>query len=412
MSVTIHVGDCRDTLRRMAAESVHCIVTSPPYYGLRDYGVEGQIGLEKVMDCLGWATGAPCGECYVCHLVEVFREARRVLRKEGTLWLNLGDSYCSIGHKKSGSGYGTTGLAGGKAQEHTPLRRENNNPGLKHKDLMGVPWRVVFALQADGWFLRTDIPWHKPNGMPESVTDRPTRVHEFVFLLSKSGRYYYDSHAVMEPVADSGKAQAGRTSARNGFRRKGSAGAPLIPGQTADVHRSDRDDTAGSGMRNLRSVWTIPTVPFRDAHFAVFPEALVEPCIKAGTSEGGCCANCGAPYRRVVGGPELVDGRGSGNVERKVATEGERARTNSHLGSSVPWSPTSIGWEPSCRHVDAGTIPATVLDPFGGSGTVGVVAERLGRDSELCELSPKYAYMAERRIRDASPLLTYVMIVE
>lgn len=411
MTVTIYAGDCRNSLRRMAAESVHCILTSPPYFRLRDYGEEGQIGLEDVMDCLGWATGEPCGECYVCHLVEVFREARRVLRGDGTLWLNLGDSYASTGGAQVAQ---TKWKVDGAS--NTQNRKDLRRPpaGFKAKDLMGVPWRVIFALQADDWFFRTDIPWQKTNAMPESVTDRPSRSHEFVFLLSKSRRYYYDRHAVMEPVADSGRMTVGAPTARDGFRRNGSKRAARIPGQGMATHRPDRNDTIPTGMRNLRSVWSIPTTPFSGAHFAVFPEALVEPCIKAGTSAGGCCATCGAPYRRIVGEPEVAGGRGSGNVERKVAN-GEDSRLDTHLGSSVPWSPTSVptvGWEPSCRHVDAGTIPATVLDPFGGSGTVGVVAERLGRDSELCELSPKYAYMAERRIRDASPLLTYVMIVE
>lgn len=466
MTTTIYLGDCRAAMRQMAAGSVHCVVTSPPYFGLRDYGVEGQLGLERVPDCLGWATGDECGECYVCHLVEVFREVRRVLRDDGTVWLNLGDSYNSRGGHTNLESVSRAGRANRVERQKMKGSRV---PGLKPKDLMLVPHRVALALQADGWWVRSDVVWAKSNALPESVTDRPTRAHEYVFLLTKSRRYFYDHVAIREPNspttgrygASNGTATAaaqaatggahgqssaftshlskeefyeryytqGRNrrsvwtadepdelpmpSARDNFRRERSKRAAVIPGQRVGTHRPGRKDTIPDGMRNARSVWRIATRPFPDAHFAVFPEELVEPCVLAGTSAGGCCATCGAPYQRVTGQPVPTDGRGRGNVERKVATEGERAQLNTHLGSSVPWSPTAVptvGWEPMCRH-NTGGVPAVVLDPFGGSGTVALVAERLGRDAVLCELNPEYAAMAERRIRETAPLLARVEIV-
>ena len=264
-------GDCRDSMRQMIADGVRvqCCVTSPPYFGLRDYGVAGQIGLEATPDE------------YVAKMVEVFRLVRELLADDGVLWLNLGDSYCSIGHKKSSSGYGTTGLAGGKAQNNTPLRRENNVPGLKHKDLIGIPWRVAFALQADGWYLRQDIIWHKPNPMPESVTDRCTKAHEYVFLLTKSGRYYFDSEAIAEPCSDEmqRRAAAGHTRGAKGKIDASRCDADTLRGERAKVI----DVSQG---RNRRSVWTVPTAPYSGAHFATFPPALIEPMILAGSRPG------------------------------------------------------------------------------------------------------------------------------
>jgi len=223
-------GDCIAGLRTLPDASVHCCVTSPPYWGLRDYGHDGQIGLEKTPDA------------YVARMVEVFREVRRVLRDDGTLWLNLGDSYA-----------GSTMTA-----------------NLKQKDLVGVPWRVAFALQADGWWLRQDIIWHKPNPMPESVRDRCTKAHEYVFLLTKSERYFYDAEAVSEE-------SVGRERFGNWIK-----GQPCPDRQ--DNHRQDMTATT---TRNRRSVWTVTTKPYSGAHFAVMPPDLVEPCIRAGCPEGG-----------------------------------------------------------------------------------------------------------------------------
>jgi DNA modification methylase len=262
------VGDCLGSLRMLSAGSVHTCVTSPPYFGLRDYGHDGQIGLEE--------TPAQ----FVAKLVEVFAEVHRVLRDDGTLWLNLGDSYASAwsmpGGRRNVAGQGS--LENGK-RENRPNRLVD---GLKEKELMGIPWRVAFALQDFGWYLRQEIIWHKPNTMPESVTDRCTKAHEHIFLLSKSPRYYFDHEAIKEPAV------GGQTGRAASFKREGSKRAQVIPGQSAGTHRADREDVAYNGeTRNRRSVWTVPTRAFKGAHFATFPEQLIEPCILAGAPAGG-----------------------------------------------------------------------------------------------------------------------------
>ena len=302
MNVKILIGDCRDVLRRLPDASVQCCVTSPPYFGLRDYGVAGQIGLE------------PTPDDFVAEMVAVFREVRRVLRGDGTLWLNLGDSYSTDGRK--GRSHMGTGM--NSAYSTWSVR---GGPGLKPKDLIGIPWRVAFALQADGWYLRSDIIWHKPNPMPESVTDRPTSAHEHVFLLSKSARYFYDAEAVREANSNPDLAECITP------RKDRSGNGEWQPG-TGGRMGSVRDG------RNLRNVWTVATKPFSGAHFATFPPALIEPCVKAGCPKGG-----------------------------------------------------------------------TVLDPFGGAGTTGLVADRLHRNAVLIELNPDYAAMAERRIAREAGML-------
>ena len=225
------LGDTREQMRRLPAGEIACCVTSPPYFGLRDYGIAGQIGLETTP------------EAFVASMVEVFREVRRLLRNDGTLWLNLGDSYCA---SKTGSLGNRVSLGGGHANQSAALSRPDKSrlPGLKPKDLIGIPWRVAFALQADGWYLRQDIVWHKPNPMPESVTDRCTKAHEYLFLLSKSEQYHFDVDAIKERTVD------------------------------------------GEERRNKRSVWTVTTRPYKGAHFATFPPALIEPCILAGSRPG------------------------------------------------------------------------------------------------------------------------------
>ena len=275
--VTILQGDCRTLLPTLPDGSVHCCVTSPPYFGLRDYGCAGQIGIEKTPDA------------YVAELVAVFREVRRVLRDDGTLWLNLGDSYNGYMANQYGTGLETKRQAARKYIEPGAGLRYK---GLKNKDLIGIPWRVAFALQADGWYLRQDIIWHKPNPMPESVTDRCTKAHEYIFLLSKSARYFYDSDAIAEPAlyGDNGSTFDGprdhavhpnvgkvrrETVARGGFAGKTEA----LPGRNA--FRAIKD------TRNKRSVWTIPTGCYKGAHFATFPPALALPCVLAGCPAGG-----------------------------------------------------------------------------------------------------------------------------
>lgn len=264
-SATLHLGDCLDVLRTLPEASVQCCVTSPPYFGLRDYGHADQIGLEQTPDE------------YVAKLVAVFREVRRALKDDGVCWLNLGDSYASSG--VSGKQSDTANLSRHGNNQTNPKMREQvfgrapTPEGLKPKDLIGIPWRVAFALQADGWWLRQDIIWHKPNPMPESVRDRCTKAHEYLFLLTKADRYYFDSDAIAEPSI------------------KGSAGSRFDAGKTAlhGLSRSSEKDRIERDSRNRRSVWTIATKPYSGAHFAVMPPTLVEPCILAGSRHGDVC---------------------------------------------------------------------------------------------------------------------------
>lgn len=258
------VGDCVAGMQTLDSESVHTCVTSPPYFGLRDYGHAGQVGLEDTPDA------------YVARLVEVFREVRRVLRDDGTLWLNLGDSYARAGGWSNNNGLdGVSRAEGTRAASNMTGGGGNSQKlasGLKSKDLIGIPWRVAFALQADGWYLRQDIIWHKPNPMPESVRDRCTKAHEYVFLLSKSQKYYFDAEAIKEPADPKNHWKSA------GIRR-------TAPGSTD--HGGPAAGERAYETRNRRSVWTVTTKPFKGAHFATFPPDLIEPCILAGAPTGG-----------------------------------------------------------------------------------------------------------------------------
>lgn len=347
MSVRIEIGDCRSVLKTVASESVNCIVTSPPYFGLRDYGTDGQMGLEETP------------AAFVAGMVEVFGEVRRVLRDDGTLWLNLGDSYATQGGKSSAqSGEQFSSRARGTEiicrSKRIPGKGRwgggnHSSDGLKPKDLIGIPWRVAFALQADGWYLRQDIIWHKPNPMPESVTDRCTKAHEYIFLLSKSERYHFDAAAILEAcspntharLSQNVQAQLGSERANGGRKTNGNmkaVGRKFDPG--ANNKNNASFDAAMSIMpekRNKRSVWTVTTQPFKGAHFATFPPDLIEPCILAGCPSGG-----------------------------------------------------------------------TVLDPFGGAGTTGLVADRHGRNAILIEINPAYAELARSRIHADAPLFSGV----
>lgn len=308
-NVTILEGDSRSTLATLPAESVQTCVTSPPYYGLRDYGHDGQIGLEATPDA------------YVAEMVALFREVRRVLKDDGTLWLNLGDSYARTGGTdRKVSATATVGSTRNTLNQITDRTTTAAKFGAKEKDLLGIPWRVAFALQADGWYLRSDIIWHKQNPMPESVTDRPTKAHEYVFLLTKSARYFYDAAAIAEPSAHphlAGKSQKVNYADSSAMRNDGDS----IAIRTLD--------------RNARTVWSIPSQPFKGAHFATMPPELARRCILAGSRPGD-----------------------------------------------------------------------TVLDPFGGAGTTGLVADRLGRRATLIELNPTYAAIAVDRISGDSPLFS------
>lgn len=354
MNLTILQGDCLASLRELPSESVNCCVTSPPYFGLRDYGVDGQIGLEQTPDE------------YIAKLVDVFREVRRVLKDDGTLWVNIGDSYA--GNANSG---GSNANEGGPAVRIAGLKPKRGD-GIKSKDLIGIPWMLAFALRADGWFLRQDLIWSKPNPMPESVTDRCTKSHEYIFLLSKSSRYFYDQDAIKEPIKDASVARLLRGVSEENKLVEGA------PGQTPhSVHQPRKNvkfggnnlcpDTrlqsgkewtpqmAGGGtsyknghsgyfdkdgnplcgvMANKKSVWSVTTRGYKEAHFATYPPELIKPCILAGCPVGG-----------------------------------------------------------------------VVLDPFAGSGTTGKVALENGRSAILCELNPEYIKLIEKRCKVNLPLM-------
>lgn len=389
--ITIYNADVISGLSELPDESVQCVVTSPPYWGLRDYGVEGQIGLE------------PTIEEYVTKMVAVFREVRRVLRKDGTAWVNMGDTYASSGDRRHGGWDRNNKNPDGSARMS---RQAGDKWGgataigvIKPKDLCGVPWRLAFALQADGWYLRSDIIWHKPNPMPESCEDRPTKSHEYVFLLTKSARYFYDQYAVRE-----------EGTYEPGTRRR----AFTSPRACAMGRQPSGNEVEGwvteSGYRNLRDVWTIATQAYAGAHFATFPEALVERCLLAGTSEEGCCDECGSPHERVVDKPENPF-PGSSHTHAsdlecgstQVHASGIPAGTIMRQRYQAKARDVTTGWRPTCAH-DAATVPCTVLDPFGGSGTTADVAQRLGMRCILIELSEPYCRMAAKRFRQRTLL--------
>ena len=375
-------GDAPEVLRTFPAESVQYVVTSPPYWGLRDYGEPGQGGLEATP------------EAHVEWIVGVMREVRRVLRSDGVLWLNYGDCYFAGGwecqrQNKIGAG----------SMPSEKRKSGKRAPGLKPKDLVGMPWRVAFALQADGWWLRSDVIWAKPNPMPESVTDRPTSAHEHVYLLAKSARYFYDAEAVRVPMAESSLARINQRNFENqtggakdyGEGSNRSARKALENLAKRDKQRGHRRRHAGfndrwdamekaeqmTGGANLRNVWNIATQPYPGAHFATFPQKLVEPCIKAGPFLAGACPTCGAPWRREV---EIKDSNGRlGSDWNDQKDRLGRGQHGCPPGSGSPERYTT-GWSPGCE-CDAGDpTPCIVMDPFAGSGTVGIVCARLGRE--------------------------------
>jgi DNA modification methylase len=367
MTWEIRQGRNLDRLAEMPDESVQTCITSPPYWGLRDYGEDDQLGLE------------PTPEEYVENMVAVFREVRRVLRDDGTLWLNLGDSYAS---GEVGRHDGRTKNSGYGARHPGPRQSTKLNTGLKPKDLVGIPWRVAFALQADGWYLRSDIIWHKPNPMPESVTDRPTKAHEYLFLLTKSPRYYYDADAIREAHSTN------RT-----LRLRGSE--PSMDRALGQLQQAGGYHSHG---RNKRSVWTVTTKPFSGAHFAVFPPDLIEPCVLAGAAPTAC-GECGAPYERILERTSMVI-ESSERVKIRNQTE---ARTATSGKMVRPPSAETLGWQPTCEH-DDDSGQSVVLDIFSGSGTTGMVALRHDRSYIGLELNPEYAEMSRNRIRDDAPL--------
>ena len=436
-------GDSRAELARLPDRCVHCVVTSPPYWGLRDYQVGGQLGLEKTP------------EEYVAILVAICREVRRVLRDDGTFWLVIGDSYNSNQAGKSAGGFQGHQVRDGIAQafetgKRQPGTAKTKYPGGKAKDLIGIPWRVAFALQADGWYLRQDIIWHKPNPMPESVRDRCTKAHEYIFLLAKSVTYYYDAEAIKEPAQDWGTRD----------RKEGSAFVNGTPGRTRQTGGLDCDFLERG--RNKRSVWTVTTKPYKGAHFATFPPDLIEPCILAGTSEKGCCPTCGAPWRRIVqrvrratrpGEDTKIKQPGRNSrvfQDRDPAHSSERKQRDDYrdpleIGNRDPerhvTETATLGWRPQCDCYDGryrqdfhetkhrrkfnqklswwARVKRTpvflpwplaaciVLDPFMGAGTTGVVCKALGRRYIGIDLNAEYVKKSQRRIaRVQAPLFS------
>lgn len=414
---TILAGDCRQTLPTLPGASVHCCVTSPPYFGLRSYLPEGHA--DKALELGSEQT---LGQ-YIANLVAVFREVRRALRADGTLWLNMGDSY-------NGSGKGGNPGNSPHVKQRTntgslSVRNSRSNiDSLKPKDLCGVPWRVAFALQADGWWLRSDIVWSKTSAMPESVTDRPTRAHEYLFLLAPSPRYFYDAQAIAEPAINA------PDSIQNDFARStGKMIGLQMPNGKQPSHRPDRAPTGikfggnkcpggeahrtysgneyeATATRDKRSVWTIASAGYDGAHFATFPPALVEPCVRAGTSAYGVCPACNAPWRRLTtkafnAQPDIRDA----DKLRRGSGKGLDASNGMALMPRGTVTVTDRGWEPTCTCERHDVVPATVLDPFAGSGTTGAVARSLGRRFIGCELNPEYITLAMKRIEASqSPL--------
>ncbi len=368
LDTVFYVGHVLDVLRDLPDQHFHCAVTSPPYFGLRNYhlppvrfgdGWVGSLGLE------------PRVELFIEHLVEVFAEVRRVLRHDGTLWVNINDSYAGsgVGWQKDDSSSIPRKWLSETGCDRPPAYISSRQPnGIKPKDLFGVPWRLALALQSDGWYLRSDVIWEKPNSLPESVRDRPSRSHEYLFLLSKREHYFFDAEAIKEPL---------KPETLERYDRGGHRGVTEMP----------------TGGRNKRTVWHINTEAFNGPHHAVFPTELVRNCLLASTSEKGCCPNCGNQWiRKVVR---------TGHVNKRKPSQVPRGGNNTQT-SSTGWAPVyqaTNEWQPGCTCGDEPTIACRVLDPFGGAGTTAVVARQLGRHSVYIDLSQQYADIAIQRLQ-------------
>ncbi len=362
---------------------------------------------------VGSQFGAECGKCgarrqdrqlgleptpdeYITSMDAVFREVRRVLKDSGTLWLNIGDSYANTGGAESAWSTPTEQRKKRVGNARLPNRSLG---GLKPKDLVGIPWMLAFALRADGWYLRSDIIWSKPNPMPESVTDRPTKAHEYVFLLSKQPRYFFDQNAVREPHGD------------NIWTRKGSASGEVVPSLNRAIEDGERGDSRAwtptvrqynPAGRNVRSVWEIATQPYPEAHFATYPEELVRRCILAGTSERGVCPVCGKPWEREQLATGADNHRVRADVGDWIREKGGNADGKRSLSGATYRRQREAGdWRSTCNH-DAAPVPATVLDPFMGSGTTGLVARKHGRRCIGVELNVDYCELAALRLAQQS----------
>lgn len=424
----IYQGNVIDVLKDFPDKSVNCCVTSPPYWGLRDYGTAEWIGGDPecnhyrdnhiqescntgqktsqkhggIGDSIYKTVCKKCGavredqqlgleetpEEYIEKLVDIFHEVRRVLSDDGTAWLNLGDTYSSGGR----GSYDDQMISrtSGVANRSAGIGR-NTPSWAKPKDLLGIPWRVALALQQDGWWLRSDIIWSKPNPMPESVRDRPTKSHEYIFLLTKSAKYYYDYMAIMDPAEYDGRKD---TEFKGSIKYRNSS-------QTFHDRGHERwpyKDNENQPVKNKRSVWNVSTKPFPEAHFAVYPTTLIEPCVKAGASEKGRCPKCKQQWTRVV--EKTVD------IRSAKTRDTEKVSAEKRMGKEpapVKWYAEyeTGGWIPAC---DCKEDPerAIVLDPFMGSGTTAIVAKLNHRDYVGVELNQSYINMAEKRIHNES----------
>ena len=461
---TLYQGHVLSVLRTMEPESVHACVTSPPYYGLRAYGTDPQVwgepgeGCEHVWGEEG-VTGGPAGAqgstsqrkgranvteqvargrsqgafcsrsgcwrgelgseptlaLYLAHLVEVFEAVKRVLRRDGVCWINMGDAYAgSWGNQGRKAGRGAQrpingpmiqAVQDGRYQDNGSGTGTVRDPGIKPKDLMLIPARLAIALQENGWWVRSDCIWHKPNPMPSSVTDRPGTAHEYLFMLTKAAKYYYDAWAVRQPSSDNPISSARRTRADNGATgRKALHGTAW--GQSGNGARND------DGERHLRSVWTIPTEAYPGSHFATFSTKLVEPCVLASTSQEGVCSTCGTPWKREVERQtrQVMDYNGK-NAEQDTHFSGRRMLGNVRAARAAgadhdhPFpAPQTLGWHAGCK-CNAPTQPAVILDPFAGTSTVGAVAIRHGRRFVGIELSERYCRLSAKRLAGANPVL-------
>jgi len=410
----IYNENCLTGLKKLPDNSIDCCVTSPPYFGLRDYGTSEQIGLEETP------------ELFIEKLTQVFAEVKRVLKPEGTLWLNLGDSYSSQGGGQVPQTRNANRIRGSDSQNRGQSRKPIGE--LKPKDLIGIPWMAAFSLRANGWYLRQDIIWHKPNPMPESVTDRCTKSHEYIFLLSKSPKYYYDIDAIRTPVKDStvqrmmqqieeqkgSERVPGKT---NGTMKAVGPGRKPAPqdnrggnqGSTTGIkaysHRGTGDkkltghsgnfdsdgNLIGDGMANKKSVWTVTTKPFSEAHFATFPQDLIIDMIKAGCPEF-VCNECGKARERIVENEYKVHENWYGDKTKE--TKNSRGKAGNSYKEKIGIN--QVGFT-DCE-CNAGFSPGVVLDPFMGAGTTALVARKLNRNYIGFELNPEYLKIAEKRL--------------
>jgi DNA modification methylase len=391
-------GPSLEVLKSIPKNSIHCVVTSPPYFGLRNYDADGQIGLE------------PTPEEYIQRLVETFDAVRDALHHQGTVWVNLGDSYWgsmggSFKSSESMGAYQDRMTEEGNTlaiRSPTPYSqtRARESGGYKPKDLIGIPWMFAFAMRARGWYLRTDIIWDCPNKMPESCKDRPGRAHEYIFLFTKSRDYFYDDEAVRVPSVTAFKPNQQQT--------PNAKSASVQQPRNTIQKRGGRTYPFRTGTRRLRSVWSLSLEPYKGAHTAPYPTKLVDPCVKAGSSEGGCCGACLSPLKRTLEKVRIRDKETDRSWQGLPSTTPPQRSVPyepKKQGSMEPeWDYKTVGWERTCKCEGTEVIPCTVMDPFSGSGTTGLVATSLGRNYLGIDINGDYLPLAIERIQKKSPI--------